>query len=170
MEYIVLCGVNEEEQFCSILSQYGTVVYIGEERIAKYAQHAYDNVFIVISYGRIPRLDGFDGILIIGDKVTGADGQSVISGKTVPVFQADNSTAARILKNTECAAISCGMSSQDTVSISSITDRKICLSLQREIETLHGCKIDEGEIILHTEQKCTPFVAAAACVSLLLCG
>ncbi len=83
--------------------------------------------------------------LDVQDNFTGMQ----IAKSTVCIVESNNKTAMKILANNKNTAIVCG-GPQDTISFSSIHEKKVAICLQRSIKSVGGKKIEPCEYIFTT--------------------
>lgn len=154
---------------CSALSRFGGVACFYQNGISLTADCAR---FAVVCAGRLGSVTAPCGALILRDplpKLPQHENIAVSEG-IVPVFLSGSRRARKLLRGCGNAAISCGMSECDTVTLSSVNDNgEALVSLRRNIDTPLGTvgecetqvsmtsRIDSDDIML---------VAAA----LLACG
>ena len=170
MNTILLCGLGgEARRFWNALSFYGEVFRMGnrEKRICQTELLARGTPFCVWANSTLPVEQPSSGILLLGRELR--LGKAAPKNGTVAVFESDNQRAVELLRASQCNAISCGTSPQDTVSVSSCSEQRFSVSVQRELQTLSGKTVEQGEITLLAETPCSPFFAAAFVAVLLLC-
>lgn len=67
-------------------------------------------------------------------------------------------------------AVSYGMSSRDTITLSSIEEDKLSMAIQRELVTIGGKVVEQQEVQLHRSPEMLPETILAAAGALLLLG
>lgn len=77
---------------------------------------------------------------------------------------------SRFLQGTGTAAVACGTSPRDTLSLASIDANSALVSLQRCVTTLDGRMIEPGEILVSLLRPRSPHEVLAAVSVLLLSG
>jgi len=97
-------------------------------------------------------------------------GDLALKGRFVAVTASDNHDAIKLLKKKKIPTLICGMSSKDTVSLSSRGEGSACVCLQRGIESLSGEAFEPGEIAVKYKGELSEYAIMAAAVTLVLCG
>ena len=78
-----------------------------------------------------------------------------------------NETALKLFKQSGTPIISCGVNSRNTVTLSSMSDNTVFVTLQRALKDLRGNTIEPAEYKINTQKNYSPF-SIAACVAILL--
>ena len=170
MNTILLCGLGRESpRFWNALSFYGEVFRPENSRKRFRATEMYANgaPFCVREYSIRPDSEPERRILLLGRELR--ETPKILDTGAVAVFESDNRRAVELLRGSGCNAISCGTSAQDTVSVSSCSEQRFSVSIQRALRTLSGKRVEQGEFTLLAETPCSPFFAAAFVAVLLLC-
>ena len=107
--------------------------------------------------------------ILIFDSGAALDSLS-LKGQFVAVTASENAEAIKLLKKKKIPAITCGMSSKDTVSLSSRGEGSACVCIQREIEALSGQRVEPREVAVKYEGELSEYSIMAATVTLMLCG
>ena len=80
----------------------------------------------------------------------------------------DDTSALRLLKNSGTKTVTCGFSETATLTVSSVGENNIVVSLQRPITAQTGRVIEEGEWELKLETNANVFAVMAAKIVLLM--
>lgn len=92
------------------------------------------------------------------------------SGNYTVVVASQHKNALKLLKNVKCSVITCGISSYDTLSLSSKDDQHPSVSLQRSIKKRDGSIQEECELPLHFDRHYDEYTALCAAAVLLYCS
>ncbi len=111
-----------------------------------------------------PKKDNCD-LLLCCSEVKGA-----LPKSRVAVTLASDASVMRRLCGTGCTVVTCGISGDDTLSLSSIGEGTAAVSLQRSIETLAGGQIEPCEIPIKTDLSGDGELVTAASAVLLIAG
>lgn len=107
-------------------------------------------------------------LLVVSPAAVGWAGAAAIYCRTVLLPDSAGSLARSLLAD---RAVSYGLSGRDTITLSSLEEEKICVSIQREIIRLDGGLVERQELILPREAGQTPeLLMARVGVGLLLGG
>lgn len=109
------------------------------------------------------------GIVLILDNTEKFLPQSLPDG-TIGICEDCNSNALKIFEKNNIPVISCGNSSKNTITISSINDRNIIVTLQREITDKFGNIIYPGDYKIALSKDYSPFAVLSSAAILLLNG
>lgn len=108
-------------------------------------------------------------IIIFKNSIKNVKYHNTIPSKSTCILNSENSYAANILAKQKISAISCGMSSKNTFTISSINYPKISISLQRQIYSINHNLIEPQEFIINATQEYDPYsILAFSAVTILL--
>lgn len=88
----------------------------------------------------------------------------------VGVVSSSNSGVLELLKKHKITAVVCGLSSRDTLTLSSRGKRTAVVALLRSVKTLSGRVTEPCEYPIHTEKKVGAFSLLAFCAVLIVCG
>ncbi len=162
--YGLTCGFITEE-ISKILAKYGLLWVSG----AKITSNCENPKFIAVECNYHADINIYEGIIVTIGKITDNCKLNIKGNYKGVVFSSD-STALRLLKENNITTITCGMASEDTLILSSITDSSAFICLQRRIEALSGNIIEPAEYKVTLTQKVTDYALLAAAAILLLCG
>jgi hypothetical protein len=171
MTNIILCGKKGDTALSNVLlpalAQYGSVQYCSAGSLKAYGTG--ETRFLVYDSEKIPHTQMESGILLFKNSFQPASAVCLPKG-FLCVFESQNSRAAEVLRGTGMTAVTCGMSSWDTLSIASIDYGSAALSLQRSIRTVDGVIIEPCEITVSLTASPSPRQILAVCLTLLLAG
>lgn len=163
MTSIIIYGNDEKRnnEIIKNLSPFGAII-INKNRICRLG----DN-FLIINGSDFDFIEDSKGIVIFISP-NGLNNDIVIPKSFVAITESDNQTALSILLNNETKTITCGMSSTDTLTLSSISDDTRTICLQRELETLSGKTVEPFEFSIKNCFSTDEFGLLAARAVLLL--
>lgn len=101
-------------------------------------------------------------------KNSSSDKQVIIPKGFIAVFSDINLDAISKLEKLDIPAVSCGMSSKDTISVSSIDDYSVMISIQREILLFSGEKIEPHDFCVFLKEKLDIYPLLVASLTLIL--
>ena len=125
--------------------------------------------FTVLSVTKPQQLLLKNSIVVFCDENEKFENQVLPKG-IIAICDSQNKIALGILKKNGVAAVTCGNSSKNTVTIASITDNSAIISLQRTLYDIKGKKIEPADFKIKLPPKFSPFSVMAAVAVLLLCG
>ena len=123
--------------------------------------------YLIAEYDTPPRLFVERGLFVLKHKVSCTAPVELPTGFKAVVHSASPSSLA-LLKNAECPAVVCGMSSRDTVTLSGLQQPSAAVSVQREIVDCMGGVIEAREIPVSLSSPLEGYPLLAACAVLLL--
>lgn len=166
---IIICGTKSEEGICETLvralSKYG-VVQVVKDGINEDNQNV---DFLICICSQIPKSINGSGIIIFKESYNFNE-KNKIKNEFIPIFSGQNKQAALTLVGTNNIAISCGTSSKDTISASSIGRDRCTISLQRDIKDLNSNVIESHEFIVNLKKEVGIYPLLISCATLLLIG
>lgn len=167
MENVILCGCSAaERRIVNSLASYAAVQYFGENSIRRCGEG--EKEIVVCSVPQLPRTENLPGVLVLGSELKKR--RFPLRSLLFPVFDSGSKTAADLLSLNQGAAISCGTSPRDTLSLASISEQKAVISLQRSLYTLSGDLVEPRDITVRLCRDCSVFEIMAFCAVILLCG
>lgn len=132
---------------------------------------AKDITIFVFECEQIERFDWKNAVLIFKSRQRcGSYHKLKLSGNFISIVEEGNERALKMLKGSCAPTLICGMSSKDTLTLSSVSDNSAVVSLQREICDLNGNIIEPCEIQISHDEPFSKFELLAACAVLLLAG
>ena len=138
------------KEIANILCNFGCG-YIDDRKIV-----LKENCFSVIAEYNKTNIDFIKGVVVFCDDTEKFNGQT-LPPNAIGVSDGNNRNALNIFKNNKTAAISCGMNPKNTITLSSIENGKIFISLQRTIIDINGNKIEPGEYKMDYNNSYDPF-------------
>lgn len=170
---VLLCGGSAAEQrLGETLARYGSVLRMRRGALAQIG--AGSPVFLLYEFDRIPKVTVNGGVLLLGSRLHPA--RIALPPGLVPVFDSGNAAAVRQLAHRQERGVACGCAPQDTLSLASLSDTQAVVSLQRELTTLDGVRVEPQDLTLRLAEpdKHAPphalFELMALSAVLLLCG
>lgn len=154
------------EKLCQILNGFGGVLgfYNG---IVTETTGSYE--FLLCDCDRLETFDLSDAILIFKIRQKSHWNRKLkVSKQVISIVNGGNEKALRMLKDSPALTLTCGMSSKDTLTLSSINDCSAVVSVQREISGLNHQTIEPCEIKINFENKFSDYELLSACAVLLL--
>ena len=168
---ILLCGGSPaERRLAPALAQYGTVLRLCRSGLTQLGTGA--PVFLLYEFDRVPDAS-LHGVLLLGRRLPAA--RAAIPPQLIPVFDSGNAAAVQLLAHHRRAGIACGCAAQDTLSLASLSDTQAVVSLQRELTTLDGARVEPRDLTIRFAQPENDpprelFELMALSAVLLLCG
>ncbi len=150
-----------ENEIIEILSKYG-------------GQHISDKFigtdsgkFTILSLYKKSTVNLSKGIAVFLDEGKRFINQELPLG-IIGICEETNKTALEIFKNNGIAVICCGLSSKNSITLSSMGDQQLFATLQRSIQNYDGKIIDPCEIKIKFSKNYQPFSIMASAAILLL--
>ena len=109
------------------------------------------------------------GILLFKNSFNSSEQIHIPAGFSC-VLEAKNKNAAAILQGSDAAAITCGTSPKDTISIAGLDETNAALSLQRSIVTVSGAILEPHDFTVQLISELGPHRILAVCAALLISG
>ena len=170
MRNIFLCGdlndTSVTRALLSALPRYGGVRYSGPARVF---ESAHSPAYLLYEYETLPEISLSSGIILFKN--------SVLPQEPVPfppgflyVLEAKNTRAAAFLKGSDAAAVTCGTSSRETLSIAGLEEGTAALSLQRTLKTLNGKILEPHDFTVKFSEPRSPHQLLTVCATLLISG
>lgn len=171
MTNIILCGKTTDtsisDALLPALTRYGNLQYYSPQRLMRYNEEAIR--FIIYDCEKIPDIELEQGILLFKNSFDSHDQIRVPSGFSC-VLESKNMHAAAMLQGTDAAAITCGTSPKDTISIAGLDESNAALSLQRSIITVEGSVLEPHDFTVKLVSELGPHRILAVCAILLISG
>ncbi|MBE6821501.1 MAG: hypothetical protein E7518_00090 [Ruminococcaceae bacterium] len=168
---IILCGKSNDtailDALVPALSEYGNVLCFGPQKLTGNADKEAD--FIVFDCEKLPSIDLKTGILLFKNSFEAQGPLQVPDGFSC-ILDSQNLHAAAALRGSCAAAITCGTSSKDTISIAALDETSASLSLQRSILTISGTVLEPHDFTVSLRPSLGPHRVLAVCAVLLVCG
>ena len=150
-----------EKEIIEILTNHGGD-YISDKKV-----FTSSGKFTVISEYKKADIKIDSGVAIIPDETNRFYEQTFNKG-LIGICENSNKPALTVFEKNKIPIISCGNNSKNTITLSSINDDNILLSLQRTITSLSGFEISPCELNIKLTKKYTPFSVMASAAVLLL--
>ncbi len=167
LKTIILFGITGgyvADEIKRILSYYGIATVCGTSiNLANTNPN-----FLVMEYSTRVNVKGGNGIVVLIGQITKNSVLDVPYNYKGIVYSSDKG-ALELLRDNNITAITCGMSSHDTLILSSIGERTASVCVQRKIITLSGKTIEAGEYPIRLKNKITDYALLAAFGILLMC-
>ena len=152
---------NLDRQIAEILSRKGADVVL--DNIISDKQGA----FTVVNHHKLSDIATKKGIIIVTDSIDNLKSQHLPEG-VVGICSEDNLNARKFFKANNTPVITCGRGSKNTLTVSSISEESMLLSLQRNIEDIKGRQIEPCEIKVNILKNEDIFSVLAATAVLLM--
>jgi hypothetical protein len=152
-----------EREIIEILKNYGAN-HISDKFITEN-----ENTFTVISIYKKTDIILNRGIAVFTEKSIRLKHQSLPIG-VIGICEDNNEIALETYKQNHNAVITCGTGNKNTITISSISNNTIFLTIQRTIINQNGKKYEPCEIKIELSKSYTPFSVMAAATILILYG
>lgn len=154
---------NVYDDINALLSGYGITTLNGEK--ISQINDGGDYLFVKRSEPMI--IDVPKGIFVFLNKIDKIFNLKIPSG-FVAITRSENSAALRLLKTIGINTITCGMASADTLTLSSVSESSVSVSLQREIKTLSNQTVEPAEFPIKITKNYSDYGILATCGILLL--
>ncbi len=167
MNTLLFCGCTEREKSLIFpLCKNSSYIHSGKDILVT-VNHQNTPQWFIAEFEGIPRVMEGNGIAVMGHLLKE---RQFPSGKFpwIAIFSPDNTAAARSLAGTGAAAITCGTSPKETLSLASISDSQAVISLQRSLRTLSGEIIEPGDFSIQLTKKVDVFPLLSYCAIRLL--
>lgn len=151
---IVACDTPDRRllhQLAGLLHSYCTPAVTDSEEI-QIAEHA---DLLLCRAENNCQIDGAGSVLILGEHCPAHPLLSVRGCRRV-IFPAQNTACAALAASLGIAGLDCGLSLRDTLTLSSRTDSRAVVSLQRPIENLSGRRVEPCELPLCAPRDISP--------------
>lgn len=170
MTNIILCGKSTDTSVSSAmlpaLEKYGGVQYFSAEHLVKFGNEI---KFLLYDCEKLPQIELESGIIVFKNSFHSCE-KILIPEGFLSILEMKNFNAAEMLNGTGAAAITCGTSSKDTLSIAGIDEISATLSLQRSVMTVDGKMLEPHDFTVRLLSKLSPTRILAVCAVLLLSG
>jgi len=166
MTTVILYGLTGgfvAEDIKRILSHYGLIYVCGSRIQEENSKPKY----LIIEYTTTANIDTSDGIIVMTGEISSSSHLIIPQGYKGIVYSSDIG-ALELLKRNQVTTITCGMSSTDTLMLSSIGEDTASVCLQRKIITLSGKEIEPREYPVKLKERITDYALLAAFGILLL--
>ncbi|XOQ49203.1 MAG: DUF1009 domain-containing protein [Eubacteriales bacterium] len=168
---IILCGkLIDTAVSCTLLptlERYGGVQYFSEKSLKKYGSGGIK--YLVYDCEKLPQIELGKGIVLFKNSFISSEKMNIPNG-FLCILEMKNSHAAEILNGTQAAAITCGTSAKDTLSIAGLDEASATLSLQRSVPTIDGKILEPHDFTVKLLSQLSPTRILAVCAALLLSG
>lgn len=168
---IVVLAQNNPRRLIKLISgaleKYGEVILRDADTVRQLGAGVYD--FSLEHTTRLTEFYASGGILLLHSPSVSA-GRPGMSKGIVPVLESGNRRAERMVRGILNAALCCGMSGRDTLTLSSIGDMGAVATVQRSITSLSGDIIEPCDIPVTLTKPCDKQDLLFTVAVLLLCG
>lgn len=152
-----------EKEIAEILENYGV------NRISdKLVHENHGGITQITVYKRIEVLVD-KGIAVFTDECDRFNDQKLPIG-TIGICEENNKNALKIFKSNNISAITYGSNNKNTVSLSSIGESSVHVTIQRTLTDIYGNLIEPGEYKLSLSKRYSPFSVMATLCILLISG
>lgn len=166
---IVLCGdrgdTSVSDALVSTLALYGGVRGCGPDRIFERGVSA---EFFLYECESLPKIELQRGIILFKNSIRQQHAE--IPENFLCILETKNTHAAALLKDTGTAAVTCGTSTKDTLSVAALDGAVAVLSLQRSIRTLAGEIVEPRDFSVKCSAERSPHQLLSVSAVLLLSG
>lgn len=152
-----------EQEIIEILTSHGAN-YISDKAVISKGDK-----FTVISEYKKSDVKIKNGVALFIDDTNRFDAQTFGSG-IMGICEDINTKALNIFEKSGIPVISCGMNGKNTVTLSSLNNSCVLVTLQRNIKDCFGKIVYSGEFIIKLTKKYSPFSVMASTAVLLLEG
>lgn len=155
-------------KLCRVLSNYGGVLYFSDTKAIKYGDFK-DIAFTIYECDNLHEIAIPDCIVIFKSKQTSTS-PIKLSDTSMSVIENSNQKAIKAISGNNNPCISCGMSCNDSVTLSSISDTDATISIQRSITDIKGNLIEPCDITVKLKHFCDGFALLSTFCFLILSG
>ena len=160
-----ITGIFVADEIKRVLSHYGLI----EVRGSYIKKEQGEPEFLIIECASRAKIDVDGGIIVmIGE--AGKSSVLEIPKTFVGIAYSKDLGSLQLLKNNNITTLTCGMSGDNTIILSSVGESTASVCLQRSIKTLDGNIIEPQEYPVHLVEKITDYALMAAFGILLLSG
>lgn len=164
MSLVVLCGETSEITL-KILREHVNVKVISD--MADYCSFPTRETHVLLSK-TVPNLGNTDSIIVFFDCFTYDQNSDI--GSAISIINPNNTEAVYYLSRANKEAITCSTGARDTISVSSIENSLVSVSLLRTIKTIYGDTVETNDFIADIDRKKDLYEQIAAYACLLLLG
>lgn len=133
------------KKIASVLSDCGCVEYMSETSI-KTNGSSFD--YLICDTETLNRTDFENTVFILKNGFKSFTEPYLTKNSTI-IFDGSHMRAAKYAKKFRCHTLDCGTSHQSTVSIAGINSERAAVSIQRNILTVNGAKIEPMDITVN---------------------
>ncbi len=168
---ILLCQNGVTPDFSACVSKYRKILWVDKNRCCGGTVEAPPDILLLeAGPGKYPKNFQADVLLIAKDvsEIHGnADGMMKKNG--IAVFDPTRFEDISYLRSAQLTAVTCGINEKNTISVSSIDDDSIILTLFREIKGVYGQKLEMQEYLYENIPPVQDvYTAMLACALILL--
>lgn len=142
---------------------------VGADYISDKEVNASNGLFTIVSEYKKTNLKLKNGIAVICDNTDRFNGQKLPKG-IIGVCEDTNTNALELFKSNGTPVISCGMGNKNTITLSSLGNKALLISLQRIITDISGDDIEPIDIKISVKKSYSTFSIMASAAVLLLKG
>lgn len=165
MVTVFLAGDSKNDygkQVCEILSSYVGVLHISGDKIGKYGR----GLGVLLIEANSPQITNLKKGIVLLQKLENESELKIPNGFSVFV-ESENISALKMLEKTQAQIIVGGLTTRDTLSISSVSQKGPSVSLQREIVSIFGESIEPCELPINCSCEVDEFVLLAVATVLI---
>lgn len=156
------CSISEYLR--NLLDENGGVLHISGSRVCGSG----NGRFLLLEYENLPSISLPGSILILKQKSAGYSKYRSLAGDLTGVVDSSHTQALDFLKRSGIPVISCGMSPRDTLTLSSITESSVTVTLTRSLQTLSGDRAEPQEFPCPADSSGDDYAVMAGAAVLLL--
>lgn len=172
MVTVILYGEIKDKsitsKLCRVLSDYGGVLYFSDLKAIRYGAHT-DVSFVVCECDKMCEISIPNCIVIFKSKQTNSC-HIKLCKSAISIVESCNKKAIHAIGGNQNPCVSCGMSSNDTVTLSSICDTDAIISIQRSITEISGNIIEPCDVTVKQKNFCDGFTLLSTFCALTLSG
>lgn len=111
-------------------------------------------------------LQAQNAVWVLGPGILKTPSQIAQTG--VAIVDSQDTQTLLLLKNSSLEVITCGFSSKDTLSFSSLEEKRCVISLQRALRTMQNTIVEPFELPMENPLQLSPFVFLSSCLIYIL--
>ena len=155
-------------KLCRVLSNYGGVLYFSDTKAMKYGDFS-DITFTIYECDNLHEINIPHSIVIFKSKQT-TDCTIKLCDTVISITESSNQRAITAISGNNNPCVSCGMSCNDTITLSSISDSDAIISVQRSITDIKGNIIEPCDITVKLKHFCDGFILLSTFCFIILSG
>lgn len=170
MTSVILIGQKSDNRIYAALKRAArkklSLVTIGDGRITSDSESA---DLMVWQSKSISEIDARSSVLVFKSEAR-VSGTLLCARDTVAVVDSQNEDAVQYIAENKINAVTCGLSSYDTITLSSLTPDSAVVSLQRPVTSFSGALIEPFEAPVRLSRNAERYSILSVCAILLLSG
>lgn len=172
MVNIILYGDIKDKsitsKLCRALSDYDGVLYLSDAKVNRYGNLS-EISFLIYECDNLNEITAPNSIILFKSKQTN-DFKIKLSASTISIMESTNQKAIAAIHGNDSPCVSCGMSGNDSITLSSINDTDATISIQRSVSDIYGHIIEPCDIKVKLKHFCDGFTLLSIIGVLIISG